>query len=156
MQLLTLDSSISSICGLSVIIAAGAGSFIQASFAVAQAKVAPAEIPMAVAVIGCAQITGATLCFAVAYSAFLNVTTAKIARIVPAAAPGVIQQAIVGVGAQLFGELTADQKREVLQAILEGIRNVWVQTAASGGVCLVLAGFMKRERVGVGSGAKKG
>lgn len=42
------------VMGFSVILGAGGGSFCQASFAVAQSKVSRAEVPVAVAFIGCA------------------------------------------------------------------------------------------------------
>ena len=133
--------------GYTIIIGAGVGSFCQASFAVAQAKVPPTDIPVAVAFIGCAQITGICVCFAIAYSVFLNTATNQIASILPNATTSEIQQSIIGVGSSLFSTLDQIQGLRVLEAVNNSIRNVWIQVLTAGVLSFLMALVMKRERV---------
>ena len=142
-----VGTAVATVLGYSIIIGAGVGSFCQASFAIAQAKVPPTDIPVAVAFIGCAQITGICICFAIAYSVFLNTATNHIAVILPNSTTLEIQQSIIGVGSSIFATLDQVQRLHVLEAINNSIRNVWIQVLAAGALSFLMALVMKRERV---------
>ena len=142
-----VGSAAADVFGYPIIIGAGIGCFCQASFAIAQAKVAPTDIPIAVAFIGCAHITGICVCFAIAYGVFLNTATNQIATILPNSATSEIQQSIIGVGSSIFSTLDQVQELQVLEAVNSSIRNVWIQVLAAGALSFVMALVMKYERV---------
>ena len=135
------------IFGYEAILGVGVGAYVQASFAVAQAKVAPSEIPVAVAFIGCAQITGICLCFSIAYSIFINTATNQMSTLIPEATKSQIQAAIVGVDSSIFTQLPNSTKAAVLGVVSNSIKNVWIQTLAAAVLSLLLAIFMRRERL---------
>ena len=143
-----VETATANVIGYMIIIGAGIGSFFcQASFAIAQAKVPPTDIPVAVAFISCAQITSICIYFAIAYSIFLNTATNQIAVILPNATTSDIQQSIIGVGSSIFLTLDKAQRSRILDAINGSIRNVWIQVLTAGILSFLMALVMKRERV---------
>jgi hypothetical protein len=149
MHTITIDSNVSLISGYNIILGFGLGCYMQASFAVAQAKAQKAEIPVAVAFITCAQVSSQVLSFAIAYSIFMNTSTNKIAVLLPNNSIGEIQSGIEGFGSPVFMSLPDSIKRQVLEAINSSIQNAWTQILASGALSFVLSLFMKRERARV-------
>ncbi|KAI9689751.1 MAG: hypothetical protein M1822_009633 [Bathelium mastoideum] len=147
MHTIDIGTGTANILGYTIIVGAGVGSFCQASFAVAQAKVLPSEIPIAVAFIGSAQITSICICFAVAYSIYLNTTVHEISHILPNATLFEIQESVIGVDSSVLSRLDKAQMIQVLEAVNRSIRNVWIQILTAGALSFILAMFMKRERV---------
>ena len=146
-RLVGVNTNVSTIYGYSVLIGLGSGLFVQASFAVSQAKVDPQMIPLAVAFIGCGQITGITLALTISNSIFLNEATNKISHILPLVPKTVVQQAISGVDGTLFDTLDSTDRSHILEAIVKSINNVYGMVIAAGGVAIVLSLFMPRERL---------
>ena len=142
-----VDTSSSAIYGYSVLCGLGSGLFVQASFAVAQAKVVPLAIPLTVAFLGCGQITGIALALTISHSIFLNQATDRIAGILPSVPRKRVQQAITGVDSSFFNTLAAPDRARVLDAIVQSINRVYPMVIAAGTVSVVLALFMKRERI---------
>ena len=146
-RLVGVDTSANAIYGYSVLIGLGSGLFVQASFAVSQAKVDPQSIPLAVAFIGCGQITGITFALTISSSIFLNEATNKISNILPHVPRALVQQAISGVDGAFFNTFNAADRSRILDAIVQSINNVYLMVVAAGGVAVVLSVFMKRERL---------
>jgi hypothetical protein len=71
------------IYGYSIIAAIGAGSYLQASYPVVQAKVSPNQIPAAVAFISMAQIMGLTHSLSIGDALFLNEAQTQIRALFP-------------------------------------------------------------------------
>ncbi|KAL8951373.1 MAG: hypothetical protein Q9222_002650 [Ikaeria aurantiellina] len=154
----TIDvgSSAGAVYGYSILCGLGSGLFVQASFAVAQAKVTPEDIPLTVAFLGCGQITGITLALTISHSIFLNQATDRLAELVPQIPRKTVQQAITGVDSSLFNTLATGVRAEVLQAIVQSINRVYPMVICAGGVAIILSLIMKRERVfGPGSQQEK-
>ncbi|MCJ1243881.1 hypothetical protein MMC30_001078 [Trapelia coarctata] len=147
MRTVRLDASPSLIYGYCVILAAGVGCYVQASFPVAQAKVAQNQIPAAVALIGCAQLSGLAISFAVAYAIFLNTVTSRIESLRPGTPRGAVQAAIIGVGAQIFSSLSDELRTRVLQSVSASIADVYDQVLATGALLLAMSLLMRRERL---------
>ena len=147
MRTVGVGSPVSLIYGYSIILSAGVGCFVQASFPVAQAKVPQGDLPAAVAFIGCAQLAGLAISFAIAYSIFLNTATSRIKSILPEAPQDAVQAAITGVRAQISSSLSGDVRVMVLQAISDSVSDVYNQVLATGAFSLLLSVFMKRERL---------
>ena len=74
--------------------------YAQASFSIAQVKVRPHEIPLAIGFISLAQIGGATIALAIANSVFVNQATNGILAILPHEPRSVVQGAISGAGSR--------------------------------------------------------
>lgn len=136
-------SSTASIYGYTVLLGLGCGAFIQSSFAVAQAKVAPQHIPSVIGFITAGQITGATISLAIANSVFLNHSATSIAQILPGVPPSDIQAAISGAGSAFIKSLDAATRALVLHAIVDSMSKVYILTITAGAVTLVLAFLMK-------------
>lgn len=133
--------------GYSVILSAGVGAFVQASFPVAQAKVPEQHGADVVAFLGCAQLSALAVAFSVANSVFLNRASDQIAHVLPARSRTEVQTAVSGVGAQVFAGLPDEVKTAVLAAVSNAISKVYDQVLAAGFVSFVIAVFMKRDRV---------
>lgn len=149
----TESSSTSRIYGYSVVLAIGTGSFVQASFSVAQAKVKPHEIPLAVGFITCAQIGGVTIAIAIANSIFLNQSTHQISQILPDVPLDTVRNAIAGSGSSFFQNLTPETKGLVLHAIVKSISHVYILAMTAGTLAVILSLLMKREKLFLEAGA---
>ena len=121
--LYTIDesSSTSRLYGYSVLSGIGAGSYVQAGFSVAQGKVDPALIPVAIGFITAAQIGGATISLAIANAVFLNGSTKAIAGILPQEPVKNIQAAVAGAGSTLFRSLDPEARHRVIVAIVDNV-----------------------------------
>lgn len=137
------DSSAARVYGYSILIAVGAGAFVQASFSVAQAKVQPQMIPLAIGFITAGQISGATISLAIANSVFLNKSTNGIQAILPNVPKGQIQAAISGTGSAFINSLDDTTQRYVLEAIINAMKNVYILGIVAGTLGLLLAMLMK-------------
>ncbi|KAF2836790.1 MFS general substrate transporter [Patellaria atrata CBS 101060] len=142
-----INTSNSQLYGYTIIVAIGAGCFVQAPFSVTQAKVGAARVAEATAFIGFAQILGITLSLSISNSVFINRAMTLIGRIFPDAPKDIVQAAIAGVTGDLFTVITDAQRMEVLEAIVTAIKDACILVLAAGALSLVLACFMKRERL---------
>lgn len=136
-------SSTARVYGYSILIAIGTGAYVQASFSVAQAKVAPPLIPLAIGFITAGQITGVTIALAIANSVFLNGAEDGIRAVLPNLPAAQIQAAISGAGSQFLQSLDAATKAQVLNAIVNSMSKVYILDITAGALTLVLALLMK-------------
>lgn len=141
------STSIAAVYGYTILIGFGTGLFAQASFSVAQAIVAPENVASAVGFITCAQVTGVTIALAIANALFLNGSQDKIAALLPDVPVEMIQQAIAGAGSDIVKALSPELQKEVLNAIVESMRQTYILVIVGGAVVLVLSVFLKRERL---------
>ncbi|KAL4941853.1 hypothetical protein BDV06DRAFT_193740 [Aspergillus oleicola] len=144
---LTPSTSRARIFGYSVITALGTGMYSQASFPVAQVKAPSTHSFQAVAYIGVGQVGGIALALSISNTIFLNRGTSEIARILPGRERGEIQQAISGVRASFYAELTERQRERVTAAIVGSINEVFIMMIAAAVLSVILAAFMRRERL---------
>ena len=151
----TVDQNSSSgrVYGYTIILAVGGGCFIQASFSVAQVKVKPSEIPLAVGFITCGQIGGATIALAIANSVFLNQSTSKIVHLLPNVPKAVVRGAIAGASNSFFKSLAPDIRSKVLHIIVDSISRVYILGITAGAMAIILSFFMKREKLFMEMGA---
>ncbi|KAH6656000.1 major facilitator superfamily-domain-containing protein [Truncatella angustata] len=147
MYTITIDSSASQIYGYGILIGIGAGSYSQATFSVAQAKVPASRVAEATAFIGFAQMTGITLALSIATSVFLNKAVQGIQEVAPDTPLDVIHGAVQGAGSSFFESLSSADRIAVLQAIVHSLNDAYVLVMAGGALTVVLAICMKRERL---------
>ncbi|KAJ5914244.1 efflux pump antibiotic resistance protein [Penicillium tannophilum] len=141
------DTSSAHLYGYSVLTAFGVGCFSQAGFPVAQVKASPSQLTQAVAFIGVGQVGGIALALTISNTLFLNKATSRIAAILPQQSRSTIQQAISGVRAELFTSLSTVQRQRVVGAIVHSVDDVFVLMIVAAALSVVLAAFMKRERL---------
>ncbi|KAL9597752.1 MAG: hypothetical protein Q9219_004946 [cf. Caloplaca sp. 3 TL-2023] len=137
------ESSTARVYGYSILFAIGAGAFVQASFSVAQAKVPPQMIPLAIGFITAGQIGGVTISLAIANSVFLNKSTNGIQALLPDAPEEQIQAAISGTGSAFLSALDASTQEHVLEAIINAMKNVYILGIVAGALALLLSLLMK-------------
>ncbi|KAI9883460.1 MAG: hypothetical protein M1823_004772 [Watsoniomyces obsoletus] len=147
MYTIDVDSSPARLYGYTIILGAGSGLYIQASFSVAQAKVPLEETSTASSFISLAQIGGATIALAIANSVFLNQSTKKITQILPDTSIDQVRTAIAGRGSQFFGSLSEEKKAQVLKVIVDAIGRVYILALTAGCMAFILAIFLKREKL---------
>ena len=147
MYTVNLDTSTSKIYGYTVLLGLGGGMYAQAGFAIAQVKVPPPEIPLAIGFISLAQIGGATIALAIANSVFLNQATNGILAILPQEPRSVVQGAVSGAGSTFFQTLDPSVKTAVLEAVTHAISRIYILAMTGAALSVVLAVFMSREKV---------
>ena len=147
MYTVKLDTSTSKIYGYTVLLGIGGGMYAQAGFAIAQVKVPPQEIPLAIGFISLAQIGGATIALAIANSVFLNQATNGILAIVPNEPRGVVQGAVSGASSIFFQTLDPSVKTAVLEAVTHAISRIYILAITAAALTVVLSVFMSREKV---------
>ena len=140
-------SSTGQLYGYSILSGIGAGSFVQAGFSVAQAKVDPVAIPLAIGFITCGQVGGATISLAIANAVFLNGAVSDIEQILPDQPEKNIQNAIAGASAEFFGNLEDNVRQEVIRAIIDNMKYVYALGITAGALLIVMSIFMKREKL---------
>ena len=141
------DTSVSKIYGYTVLLGIGGGMYAQASFAIAQVKVKPQEIPSAIGFISLAQIGAATIALAIANSVFLNQATNGILAILPNVPRSVVQSSVSGAGSTFFRTLDPSVKTAVLGAVTHAISRIYILAITGSALTIVLSLFMSREKV---------
>ncbi|KAF4829826.1 Efflux pump patC [Colletotrichum siamense] len=141
------DTPTSRVYGYTVIIGAGVGMFLQASFSVVQTVVKPLDIPPAIGFITLAQFVGITLSLAIANAILLNSSQDKIEQILPNTPSADIQAAILGARSSLVRGLSAELRTRVLDAIVKAIDQTYTLVIAAGGLTAILSLIMRRERL---------
>lgn len=136
-------SSVARVYGYTILLAVGAGGIVQASFSVAQAKVEPRMIPIAIGFITTAQLGGVAIALAIANSVFLNESSHAIAALLPDVPASQIQAAISGAGSEFLRNLTADMREKVLHAIVRAMSKVYVMDIVAGVLVILLSLLMK-------------
>ncbi|KAI9829987.1 MAG: hypothetical protein M1826_005160 [Phylliscum demangeonii] len=153
MHSVNLHTTAGQVYGYTILLGLGGGAFVQASFAVAQAKVQEHEIPLAVGFITCGQIGGSTIALAIANAIFLNQSTQKITQLLPHVPIGTVRGAIAGSGSSFFNTLAPDTRTKVLVIIVDAISRAYILIITAGALVLVLSVFMRRERLFMQMGA---
>lgn len=147
--LYTVDEGTSTgkIYGYSILVGFGAGSIAQASYSVAQGKVHPEKIPLAIGFITCAQIGGATIALSISNTVFLNESTRKISNILPNVPRGQIQAAIAGAGSAFLKSLDQATRARVTHAVVDSMSKIYVMGITAGALAALLGLLMKREKL---------
>ena len=146
MYSLDSTSSLAHVYGYSALFGAGVSFYMQASYTLAQTRLHTNEASDAVAIIACTQFSGTSIFLAVADSILLNQAANDIQHILPDVPRDAVQAAIAGVGAQIFRDLPAATKKQVLDRVFNAIRDVWALTIALALLSFVAATCMRREK----------
>lgn len=136
-------TSTAKIYGYTVLIGIGSGSYIQASFSVAQAKVKPEQLPLAVGYISLAQTGGVVISLAICGSVFLNESVKGITPFLEGVPAAAIKGAVAGSGSELFRSLEGETRRHVLHAIIHAMDKNYILLIVAGAMTVIGSLFMK-------------
>lgn len=137
------DTSESRTYGYMAITGAGAGLYIQASYAVAQAKVAANRVADAAGFISFAQYLGITLSLAISGTVFQDVAFKKLTPLFPDESASSIRDIITGTSGSLLESLDATKTKEVLDAIISAMSRTYVLVLTAGALTVVASCMMK-------------
>lgn len=141
------DTSLARIYGYTVVLGSGVGMWLQASLSVAQAVVAPSDVPAAVGLVMLGQFLGICISLAIANTVFLNNARAAVQAILPDVPSETIGSAIQGSTSGFLDTLEPSLKTRVLDAIIVAMDKVYILVMVAGGLTAVLSLFMKRVRL---------
>ncbi len=141
------NTSTSRVYGYTVILGAGVGMFLQASFSVTQAVVSPENIASAIGFITLAQFAGITIVLAIANAVLLNHSQDKIQEILPNVPLAEIQAAILGARSGLVQSLSPELKTRVIDAIVSTIDTTYILCIAGGALVAVMSLTMRHEKL---------
>ncbi|KAI3336419.1 putative MFS drug efflux transporter [Xylariaceae sp. AK1471] len=147
MYTVDISTSVSNIYGYTVLIGFGVGLFVQASFSVAQAVVAPELIASSVGFISTGQIFGITFALAIANAVFLNRSEQGIKALLPDTPTSEIQQTVAGARSDLFQSLSPDLRERVLEVIVDASSTTYILVIVAGALVTVLSLLLKREKL---------
>lgn len=146
------DTSLARIYGYTVVLGSGVGMWLQASLSVAQAVVAPGDVPAAVGLVMLGQFVGICISLAIANTVFLNDARSAIQAILPDVPSETIGSAIQGSTSGFLDTLEPDVKTLVLDAIILAMDQVYILVIVAGSLTAVLSLFMKRVKLFGGGG----
>lgn len=145
-------TSLARIYGYTVVLGTGVGMWLQASLSVAQAVVAPEDVPAAVGLVMLGQFIGICISLAIANTVFLNAARRAIQAILPQVPSETIGSAIQGSTSGFLETLEPDVKSRVLDAIVAAMGKVYILVIVAGSITAVLSLFMRRVRLFGGGG----
>ncbi|CAK7206911.1 hypothetical protein SEUCBS139899_009718 [Sporothrix eucalyptigena] len=144
------DTSISTIYGLTVLSAFGTGFLIQAGFQVGTLVVEnPADIGHVISMQNVSQIGGQVLCLVIAGQIFQSIATTRLHEALAGLgfSDAEIQSAVAGTRSVIFETLKGDLRMKAIHAVTEAIQAAYVPVLAAGALLVVVAVFMKREKL---------
>ncbi|ETS84281.1 hypothetical protein PFICI_02306 [Pestalotiopsis fici W106-1] len=141
------DTSESRIYGYTVILGSGVGMWLQVPFSVAQAFVAPADIPAAVGLVMLGQFVGITISLAIANTVFLNGAEQSIAALLPGVSPETIKDAMEGATSGFLATLDDNLRAQVLDAIVAAMAKAYILVITAGSLTAVLSLLLPRKKL---------
>lgn len=141
MYKVTPTTSDSRLYGYSVLIGAGAGSFLQTGYAISQAMVDVSEIPNAVGFMSVGQDVGIVILLSVAGSIYQNKAALGLVAALPSFSKAEIETIVAGTATPIYRSLSAADKTTVIGVIVSSINDVFGVVIAAGAICLILSVF---------------
>lgn len=153
--LYTIDSSTNNarLYAYSALGGLGSGAYIQVTFSVAQLKAPKHLAKYVVGFLTNAQLAGPAFALSIANAAFLNEAMSSLEKILPQLSRSQILLVIDGAGADVVDGLSASAKRLVTGAIVKALDQAFVVSMTAGALTLVLALFLKWEKLFVAAPA---
>lgn len=121
--------------------------FIQASFSVAQAKVAASRASDAASFIALAQNLGIVLALAISGAVFQNKALDELLKLLPQMSRSQLRGAISGMNSGLFKQISADTRGHVLHAVVDAMSRTYYLVIAAGALTIIGSLFMKVSEV---------
>ncbi|KAK0767210.1 hypothetical protein N5P37_000944 [Trichoderma harzianum] len=143
------STSISVIYGLSVINAVGTGLTLQIGYAVASLVVDPKDIGDAISLQNFSQIGSNLISLVIAGQIFQSVAVRNLEKVLDGTSFShkEIVDAVSGAQSTLFQQLSGELRNQAVHAITQAIQQALILLPVGGGVILLAALIMKRERL---------
>ncbi|QYS99700.1 MFS permease [Trichoderma simmonsii] len=137
------------IYGFTVLTAVGAGLTLQIGYAVASLKVEPAQQGGALAMQNVSQIGGTVICLVIAGQVFQSEATKNLTSVLANTnfTASDIQNAIAGAQSTIFEEITGQLRDQAILAITKAMQKAFILVCVGGGVHMLSALGMKREKL---------
>ena len=147
MHVVKLDTAAANIYGYSILIGIGCGLFVQAGFAVAQAKVPADQLGAATGFIALGQLIGPTISLSIAGTVLINTATSGLETLLPNTPVADIKNAIAGTAGQLLSTLDPTTRIQALDIIVNSIGKVYILAITAAAVAFVASVCLRHERI---------
>ncbi|KAL8831081.1 MAG: hypothetical protein Q9191_001062 [Dirinaria sp. TL-2023a] len=142
-----IDTSHAKIYGYLILGGVGTGLYAMNAAPVMSAIVAKGNTAAASTIFGCVDIISSSFSVGIANSIFVNRASDSIQKILPATPRATVREAITGVGGSLTDQLPPPVKAAVLQAVLNAIKDAWIQMIATAALSLALSCFLRSRKL---------
>ncbi|KAF2137753.1 uncharacterized protein K452DRAFT_235265 [Aplosporella prunicola CBS 121167] len=161
MYTVTLNTRPANVYGYSVLLAIGSGLTFQAGYAIAGVKVSHkgwsgTDVQSAITLQNISQLGGTLLSLLICGQIFQSLASEKLEHALAGQnfSKTDIKDAIAGTQSDLFKNLTPELGRKAIEAITDGMQNVYILSMTAGALSLLCALAMKKERLfGMQAGA---
>ncbi|KAJ5374198.1 efflux pump antibiotic resistance protein [Penicillium concentricum] len=147
MYTVDISTKIGNVYGYTVLMGIGVGSYVHACYPVAQNLVGPTEIPDVISFMSVAQSTGITVFLAVMGTVYNNGAILKVQAVLPDATKAGVLEALTGTTSVIFDSLDEAVRSDVIGAIIEAMKPVWLILVVAGALSFVLSFFLGRDRL---------
>ncbi|KAI1132338.1 major facilitator superfamily-domain-containing protein [Nemania abortiva] len=137
--------------GYTILVGAGAGSYIVAGFGIVQSLVSPEEIADAIGAMTISQDLGMVLFLAIAGSMFHNLAVQNVGAVLPDVAQSDIGDLIAGTSSATFQMLSDADKAAVVPQIADALTGVWIFFLAAAALSFVFTLPLIKVKVGTTS-----
>ncbi|KAM5444099.1 hypothetical protein MferCBS31731_000616 [Microsporum ferrugineum] len=147
--IVNINTSPGVIYGLEAILGIGAGVYTQASFAVIQAVVDPADASNGLTLMLIAQLGGMTLGLSISGALLVNISKGGLVGLLPNLPPEDIQQILSGTSSDSLKMLSPELRTEALTLIVSAWQKIFICVYASAAVSLVRSLLLSHNRANV-------
>ncbi|EED18132.1 efflux pump antibiotic resistance protein, putative [Talaromyces stipitatus ATCC 10500] len=140
------NTSPSHVYGYTVLLGIGAGSYLQAGYAIVQMLVPPEEVGNAVGFMSVSQDLGIVFILALAGTVYQNLALKRLTPLLAGRSAADVSQVIAGTSNSVFKSLDPNLQTKVVDEITKSMSVVWAILIGVGALCLILSLFLKRQR----------
>lgn len=148
MSRITKDTATGAIYGYEVLLALGAGSYVQAGFTTIYCFINPADGAYGVSWVSLAQLGGIGIGLSIAGAVFVNQAVAGLQMVLPDLDRAQLIAAVSGTSSEVFDQLSSSAREAALDSIVDALRKVFVLVYVGAAVGLICSAAMKRVNIG--------
>lgn len=137
------NTSPSHVYGYTVLLGIGAGSYLQAGYAIVQMLVPQEEVGNAVGFMSVSQDLGIVFILALAGTVYQNLALKRLTPLLAGRPASDVMQVIAGTSNSVFKSLDPDLQRKVVGEITRSLSAVWAVLIGVGALCFILSLFLK-------------
>ncbi|KAK3342063.1 major facilitator superfamily transporter [Lasiosphaeria hispida] len=142
-----LDTSEAYIYGAEVLVGVGLGIFNQAGYTVIYKVIPAAEMGNALPFMMVAQYLGVTFGLSVAGAVFVNDARNRLAQILPTFSDEQLTSLLSGASDTALDLVPNELRGDVILAILDGLRKVFIPAFVGAAVCFLISGVLSKKRL---------
>lgn len=140
------NTSPSHVYGYTVLLGIGAGSYLQAGYAIVQMLVPTEEVGNAVGFMSVSQDLGIVFILAMAGTVYQNLALKRLTPLLAGRPASDVMQVIAGTSNPVFKSLDPELQKRVIGEITRSLSAVWAILIGVGALCFILSLFLKRQR----------